>query len=808
MQNDIKMPYIHSGIFFISLATLLFELGLTRVFSIAQWYHFAFMVISLALLGFGISGSALSIFSHIYKRDISYMLSLFSSLFCISCLASYLLINNLPFDSFRIAWELKQIAYLALYYISLAIPFFFSGLCTGIAITRMPSHVHKLYFWNLAGSGLGCLLILVLIPIKGNPCIVIFVILFGILATFLFTRFRLIKSVRSIIFITCMITLWVTFNPELLDITMSPYKSLQTIMRFPDTSIPYTKWNAFSRVDIIQSKSIKYAPGLSYKYPGMIPYQMGITTDGDNLSALTHTDYSLKDAGFTDFLPAAQVYRFHRPDNMLIINPGGGMDVLSGLYHHSRHITVLEANPLISKLLKNEFAEFTGNIYNRHNVQVYSEGVRSFIRRSKKHYDIIQISLSDTYGAVTTGALSLRENYLYTTNAFQEYIELLSPDGFLVITRWLQHPPSESLKIGTTIISALETIPYSSPASHIIALRSLMTGTYIVKKSPFTVSEIESLKTFCAEMKFDIIYFPGISPEWVNRYNVLEKPMYYNTLTEALSSQDRQQFFSKYIYNINPATDDRPFFFNFYKAKNISLIIRNFGKHFEPYAGGGYLVLVILLCTAFITSLIFIMLPLYIFKRKNLHFPYTGRFFSYFFCLGLGFLFIEIPLMHKFVIFLNHPIYAFSAVLSGILIFSGLGSISSHALNTHIGFKKILLLLCIGILIYMFFLDSIFNSMLDKSFPIRLFASLIIIAPLGFLMGIPFPTGIEMVNVFSPGLTPWVWGINGFASVLSSIIALMVAMKYGYTSVLMLACIMYLLSLLFITRLPRLKGQI
>ncbi len=796
-MDEKKIPHLYFGIFFIAFATMLFELGLTRILSISQWYHFAFMIISIALLGYGVSGTFLAIFSKIInKHNINDLLAFSSICFSNGCFLSYLIINNLPFDSFRLAWETKQVFYLIIYYISLAIPFFFSGLCLGLVLAKIPSKVNNFYFYNLIGSGLGCLATTGFIHLMGSSSIVIFSALFGILATLLFSSRQYNKAVITGSLISGLLLFIFISFPGILKIRMSPYKSLSSILRFPDAKILITETNSFSKVDVVQSNVIKYAPGLSYMYEKSLPLQKGLTIDGDNLSALSYTDFSLTHAEFLDFLPTSINYKFRPLQKALIINPGGGLDVLSSLYHKVKIITIIEENPLIAKLIKEKFNKYTGNIYNRPNTYLFSEGGRGFVKRTKDKFNLVQISLTGTFAVVSSGVLSLSENYLYTREAFEDYLKIVSDNGYLSITRWIQLPPSEELKIGATLIAALENMGIKNPYHHIIGLRTLTTATYLAKKSPFSMDEIKILKQFCKERRFDIIYCPGINPSDTNKYNVLDESYYYQNFSEMLFTKDRKSFYKNYIYNIVPPTDDNPFFFHFFKWKHIPTILKDFGKRFEPYGGGGYLMIILLLLVAIFTSAIFIILPLFIMRKRELNTSGKGKFFIYFFGLGLGYLFIEIPLMHKFIFFLDQPIYAFSIVLFSILFFSGLGSYFSGKFNI---FRKTIFIFPLVIVIYLILTPYLFELLLTKKLFVRMIISLLMLMPLSFLMGIPFPMGINILNKVSPQLIPWAWGINGFASVISAIAALMIACAFGYSLVLILAGFVYMIALGLIT---------
>ncbi len=613
------------GISLLSAATLIFEIALSRIFSVAQWYHFAFMTVSLALLGFGASGSFLSIFQEKAKVNLDRVLIASSSLFWLTLLGGYLVANYVPFDSFCIAWDRRQLLYLAIYYLSLSTPFFFSGLCISLLIAAAPTRVNEIYFSNLIGSGLGCLLVVVLLPLFGGAGTVIFAALLGAVATTAFKwahTSRQVVSFRLLPLASCiLLILLLLIRPPLFDIRMSPYKALSTILRYPDTRLVFTGWNAFSRVDVIESRSIKSAPGLSFAYKGVPPPQMGLTIDGDNLSAITTTDLEkttdwekATDLRFIEFLPVALPHRLIPRAKALIIKPRGGLDVLVALHHGASSITVVEDNPLVVEVVRDRFGDFAGGVYSHERVSVVVENGRSYVRRSGERFDLIQLSLSDTFKVITSGAYSLSENYLYTIEAFADFYERLSDGGLLVVTRWLQLPPSESLRAGAIAIEALERLGVERPEQHIVAIRSFQTMTLLVKRGDFTAREIETVKDFCAEKRFDLVYYPGIAHTEANLYNVLPEPYYYQAFHDLIFAADRAEFYARYPYDVSPPHDNRPFFFHFFKWSQIPAILESFGKTWQPFGGSGYLVLVALLILALLASAGLILSPLF-FRR-------------------------------------------------------------------------------------------------------------------------------------------------------------------------------------------------
>jgi len=782
------------GILLLSAATLLFEITLTRVFSVAQWYHFAFMVVSLALLGFGASGSFLSLFPRLIMKRLPRLLAVCAALFSLTCIGSYLILNSIPFDSYRLAWENRQLLYLVVYYLSLAIPFFFTGLALGAALSNMPSQAGKLYGFNMVGSGLGCLLVLVSPSLFGGGGTVVLAALLGLaaLSVFSLTYSRLLLGLAFAGGIGLVILL--VSLPATLEIRMSPYKSLSQVLLHAQTRTLRTEWNAFSRVDVLESSSIHIAPGLSLNYERELPTQLGITVDGADLSPVSQIEAGQAD--FTEYLPSALVYHLSPNSRALIVEPQGGLDVLTALHHQSSSLAVVVSNPLIIEATES-FGD-KGQFLDDPRVEVTVEGVRSYLKSSKEQFDVIQLSLTDSFRVVAAGAYSLSENYHYTVEAFAEYYQHLAPGGILSVTRWIQVPPSEGIRLMPLATAALKELGITDPEQHIAAIRSFQTITLLVKESPFNRQDIATIKDFCDKLGFDVVYFPGIDAADLNRYNVLPREVYYEAFTSILSPSEREAFLTGYAYDVSPPTDDRPFFFHFFKWSQAAYVWQSLGKTWQPFGGAGYLIILALLLSAILTSAIFILLPLRYrpWKKKGpsqtLIPGIRWQLFIYFAALGLGFMFIEIPLMQKFILFLDQPTYAFAIVLFAIFVFSGLGSLLSTRLAKVL--PQVIFSLGLLAFLYPLLLPHFFEALLGQSLLLRLLIALGALAPLSFLMGIPFPSGIRIMGILSPDLVPWAWGINGCVSVVSSILSLMIALSVGFSWVLVAAGSAYIVG--------------
>ena len=793
------------GLCLLSMAGLSFEIALTRVFSLAQWYHFAFMAVSVALLGFGASGSVLSLFSP--PRDpirLRRYAARAAVLFSCGVLVSLFTINFLPFDSYRIAWEKVQVLYMALYFLSLALPFLFNGLLAGGLLTALPARTGPLYAANLLGSALGCLLAVSALPLLGGAGTILLSAAMGTLAATLVAWSAGSGSRQPVTYLLALITIALTVlairAPAFLHVRLSPYKDLSYALQYPDAMVLSRRWNAFSRVDVVKSRSIRSAPGLSLRSPADFPPQHGLYTDGNLRSAITDPAAPGLDA-FLGYLPTALPYRLRPGASALILEPGGGLDVLLALRERAGAVVAVESNPLAVRAVD----DFGGGVYQDARVRVVVEDGRAYVRRHTARYDLVHLSLNGGQRPVVSGAYSLAENYLYTVEAYDDYLAHLNEGGLLVVSRWLQLPPSESLRAWALAVTALERAGVPHPERRLIAIRSWATSVILVKNGEFTAEEIATTKAFCAARDFDLVYYSGIRAEEANRHSVVPDAAYYRAFRDLLFASDRAAFYRAYPYDVHPPTDNRPFFFHFFKWSQTPQIVQALGKTWQPFGGSGYFVLVALLALALVASAGLILLPLALRRREKRAEGERERqrrrawAFAYFTLLGLGYLFVEIPLMQRFILFLGHPVYAFATVLFSLLLFSGVGSLLARRFRPVIA----LALLCGAILIYPLLLPVTFRALLGWPLALRLVAAAVGLAPLGLLMGIPFPTGIAALEARAPDLISWAWAINGCASVLASILAAMLALSWGFWSVLLLAAVAYAGGLVAIIPLGR-----
>ena len=807
------------ALFLLSAATLTFEINLTRILSVAQFYHFAFMVVSLALLGFGASGTFLMLFPRLQERDPACTLPRLGWGFALTAIASYALTLYVPFDSFRIAHDWRQGAVLALHYVALATPFFCSGAAVASLLAARPDRANRTYAANLTGSAVGCLLA-VGAPslVGGQGTVLLSAALAGLSALTLQSQarrptphasrltphalrftFHVSRFTQSLLVLILVIA--ALHPPPFLSIRLSPYKSLSYALLYPDAERILQRWNGFSRVDVVKSGSIRSLPGRGFRCPGQPPPQLGLTVDGDDLSPISHVAPGFGPTAlagtldFTDCLLTALPYRLRPDARALVLEPRGGFDVLVALAEGAQAVTAVEANPLIVEAVQAQ-GEWAGDLYDDPRVAVVVEEGRSYARRTQDRYDVVVLSLTAPQRTVSSGAYSLAEDYRYTVEAFTDYLARLDEDGLLVVSRWLQVPPSEGIRAFALAVEAVERAG-GDPRTSIVALRSYRQMLLLIRRGAFTYGELEMVRAFAAPRAFDLVYLPGICPDEVNRFNVLPEPDYYRACVALLEAGDRDAWYRAYPFDVRPPNDDQPFFGHFFRWRQVPDVLAMAGHTWQPFGGAGYFVLLALLALALLVAGMLILLPLAARRsvppasgarvgRRRMRAP--GAMLGYFGLLGLGYLCVEIPLLQRFILFLGHPAYAMATVLFALLLSSGLGSL----LSRRVSLRLVLILLPVLVGAYAVGLPVLFDATLAAPLGSRLIIAVAALFPPGLLMGTPFPKGLALLERRVPALTSWAWGVNGAVSVVASILAALLALSFGFSAVLALGAACYL----------------
>ncbi|MBU2635930.1 MAG: hypothetical protein KJ963_02425 [Bacteroidetes bacterium] len=779
----------------ISVAIIAFQLSLMRILSVIQFHHFAYMIISVALLGFGAAGTFLSIFR---ERAVKYFdtVIFLASFFCsVTILLSTVLIHYLRFEPFLIFWEFTTATSLLLFYIAILLPFFFGAVVICLSFMKYSEYIGEIYFYNLFGSALGgvCTIGLMwwLDPLT-LPYTVAFLSLVSAFLGFIF--FHLNRKYVLPLALLLIIIIYGFVNP--VSFRVSEYKSLSKTLNLPDAKIIEEKISPMAKLTTVESSALRYAPGLSFGFMGEIPVQVGLFSDGEWVGTILK-DNIFEKTDFLNFTTSALPYYLFRSDtlrpNVLVIGAGTGTELRLASQNESKDITGIELNPQVIEISE-KYLDLS-SAENITNIRMIAAEGRGYLIQIDQKYDIIAIPILEGFTASVAGMHSLYENYLFTLESISLMIKRLNDDGILAINCWLNIPPRHAVKLFATLVESAGQTNIKNPEKHIAVIRSWGTVTLLLKKSQFSEDEINAIRKFCDDNYFDAVYFPGISGDQTNIYNQLDDDYFYKSAIGILSDK-RNDFYDEYIFNIEPASDDKPYFSHFLKLKSLNYLTEVYGKESVSNVAFyelGYVVLLITFFQIIGISILLIIIPLLFLKKERFTVGEKLRTLIYFAGLGIGFMFIEIVMIQKFILFLSHPVYSVSVVITSLLLFSGIGSWFSHKIFITSRHKhKIIIGSLIAItLIYHFILPVVFESLIHFPLYFKYVVSILLIAPQAFFMGMPFPLGLTKLSENLATLVPWAWGINGCLSVVSAVTAPLVAMEFGFNAVILIAAFSY-----------------
>jgi SAM-dependent methyltransferase len=804
----------------VSGAIVAYELLLMRLFSIVWWHHFAYMIISIALLGFGASGTVLALARERLMPRFEVAFATSAALFAATAVLSSAAAIRVPFNALAVVWDPRQLLWLGVIYLLVVLPFFFGGGALGLALARFSESIGRVYAFDLVGAGLGAIGVIGLLFALSPTSTLRLVAAAGLVAAAAALAGSIRRRHRTAALAAAGaalgVALWLPPGLVALHPYISQYKGLATALLVPDARIVDERSSPLGLVSTVESPTIpfRHAPGLSLNNVTEPPPQLGIFTDADSLSAITRFEGDREALAYLDYTPAALAHHLMERPKVLVLGVGGGEQVLLALYHAASKIVGVEMNPQILDLVRDDYAEFAGGILDRPDVSVHMGEARGFVRRTRDRYDLIQIPLLYSFGAAAGGTQGLHESYAYTTEAFRDYLRALNPGGILSVTLWLKLPPRDAPKLFATALEALKASGVADPGRHLALIRSWKTTTLLVKNAAFRPEELATIREFAAERSFDVAYLPGMSPAEANRYNLLERPYFYEA-ANALAGAERQAFIDSYKFNIEPASDDRPYFFDFFRWRFLPELIALRTQGAAAMLDMGYLILFATLMQAALLSVLLIVAPLVFTRRPGGRVPRAR--IVYFLALGLAFLLVEIAFMQRFILFLGHPIYAVAVVLAGFLVFAGLGSAYASwlarvlerratafegvasALRPSAVELAVAAIAALSVL-YLFLLPQAFEALIRLPDPAKVLISLGLIAPLAWFMGMPFPLGIRIVAGESADLVPWAWAINGCASVIAAVLATLLAIHFGFTIVVLTAVALYVAAALALGR--------
>jgi len=791
------------GILFLSCSLILFEIVTTRIFSVATWYYFAFFAISIAMFGLTLGSLAVYQLQDFFsKKPIDIYLFNCSFLQSISIVFSTLFFLSSPFYP-RLTGV--GIFYTTLTFLVLSLPFFFGGICISICLTKFPRVIGKMYAFDLIGASIGALITVPLLDSMDAVTVIFVSSLLGLIGSYYFAKTNVISEGTSTLKQRALKYLTLAF---LLILVISASNYWLHIFRVEWVKGKYSKpveeyWNAISRIAVYPLRIVRYpySWGLSSTYkPTKLIKEIKIDIDGVSETVMTRFDG--KNLRYIDHLKYDVTFLAHylkKNAKIYIIGVGGGRDVAAAFLFGQKEIIGAEVNESILRLLiSGKYADFTGHLDKLPRVKLMVGEARSTLTNLPEKFDIIQASCIATWSATTAGAFSLAENSLYTVDAWEIFYKHLTKEGIISFNRWFGLDyPAQLMRLTSLAAATLRNFGVKHPGKHIFIARNTpppwrwASATILVKKTPFTNSELNQLHEVCKKLRFAIVY----SPKHQNP-----------TFQKIIDNVYNQSFFSALPLDVSPPTDDRPYFFQMLRLKDA------FKEKKLKYAEQrfnliGIQMLVVLLLISLAISLALFIVPPFIYGRSHNFRPSTifrecWTFIIFFVCIGIGFMLFEMSLIQRLVVFLGHPSYSMTVVIFSLLLSTGLGSMVcdnwiNRTKNSILAVIPILLLVII-LCVTLCAMPRLIERFIVYNKPIRILVSLLILMPCGFFLGFAFPLGMNLALKTDPEQGPWLWAVNGGASVLASVIATCTSISYGISFTLKLSIISYILALVFI----------
>ncbi len=753
-----------------SFAALLLELSLTRLFSVVLFYHFAFLAISIALLGLG----AGAVFAYLRREWLSQWTveQLGSWLCAANAVLIFAVLEVVLHTAVSLHLDWTNFWRLTALYLAAAVPFVVTGLLFSVVFARHTGRITQLYGADLLGGSMACLALVPLLNVIGAPNTILFAGV-AVAAAGVAWAGRRKSAAPAMCAILLLLMIGVNFHNRLIDIVYA--KGMKR-----DAPV-YAKWNALSRVEVDNVGDGK-----------------AVVIDADANTYIMDTDpYHWNEVYRKNLMSAApSVANVLRPHgDFAIIGPGGGVDVLRAVANGSKNVTGIEINPIIATdIMRDRFADYAFHLYQIPEVHMHVSDGRSFVRNSSDQYDVVQMTLVDTWASTAAGAFALSENNLYTVEAFKEYFEHLKPDGMIAITRWEFAKPREALRVVSQAMEALRELGVQDTSQNFIVISDGPLDTdgrpvvVLAKKSAFTLEEQHTVLNHIqgsdgggANLNLHVLYMPatGGLPGMANA-----------AFAELIRGQDAARFSAKYEYNVTPVTDNAPFFFFTLKPEQV---LAGGSGGIDWKVNVGIAILGIVLLVSILAVVAFLVLPLALSHEAR-----SGRSLRvlYFVAIGLGYIMVEIAFIQRFVLFLGYPTYALTVVVFLMLLSSGAGSLLSRRwFREPTRVVLALGLIVAALLVYAFVLPRLLESLIGAAFALKLVVSALVLVPLGMAMGMPFPSGLRALGDAKHGAVEWAWAMNAASSVLGSVLAIVIAIQFGLTVTLLCGAAAYLAAI-------------
>ncbi|MDR0623975.1 MAG: hypothetical protein LBG10_06040 [Treponema sp.] len=814
------------ALFFVSVAGISYELYVMRIFSIGGWSNFGSLVISTALLGIGLSGIILTFLEDWVSQRTDMILSVCAISLPLLMSLAVIAAQMVPFNPVFLASDSRQLWFIGAYYIIYGLPFFAIAAFTGTAFIALRNEIQKVYFWNMIGSGVGGFFIIIFMFFLSPQYLILPILTLSITAAlftsviqdgeggaYRFSSFRLLA-----LLIAALGSMGLIFFGG--NIRISDYKAISYVRKYPDSKLVHHSYGPGGEYHVYASQYFHFAPGLSdnaaLRIPAMPtqPY-WGLFVDGEGPIGIMGR-LRENEQVYMDYLPMAAPYTMIANPDVLLINLSGGINAQIARYKGARTIDIVEPSHEMIRLLRNDpnVSRFTGNLLGSGEINLIQGEGRSYCVDHENAYDLIEISLVDSIGLSDSGGYAIHEDYKYTVEAVKEYLKSLKNEGVLSITVWDRlNPPRNVLRLLNTVITAMRESGMDAPEQSLYSFGLFMsTSTILVKNGAFTEGEIYDLNNFVRTRSFEFLYVPGtelprrdiniLMGAYLHHFegrreeaaveSFTNADMYRAAIREFLAGAGKDVE-TQYVFDIRPIRDSRPYYSGFLKLRNLPVYMDQIEDISEEW---GYLLLLGMLVQACLFGLIVIVIPVAgrgksLFQNRR----GTAGVICYYAGLGLGYMLIEIYLIQRLGVFLSNPAYSASIVITVMLVFSALGNLVSGRFRQ---FRFVIVpaacaLIAGGLCFYIFGLDGFLARFFSSGLAARIFASTLIIAPVAFFMGVPYPNGLDSLQKHKPHLLPWAWGMNGGLSVAGSALARILAVSSGFPVLLGLGALVYLM---------------
>jgi hypothetical protein len=779
------------GIALVGMGMLVFETVLTRIFAVTLWYYFGFLAVSIAMLGISAGAMVVHVLPRFGRDRLDETLAACAALFGVTAVLALLFHLNVTFIGTEIG-EAGFYLRMLVHVLALMLPFLSGGLVLALVFSRFHAEMPRLYFFDLAGSGVGCVLVIVALTTYSGPAIVLLVAALSMIAALAFAPGR-----RHWMYLIGLVAFGAAFalnDPVgLIRIRASKSYVAAELQRGEQTGLLAEEWSPLSRTtlggayhnrarrfDYLQVENDAGAPTWIHRWRGSV--------DAMRYTAMDPPKIGLHLVG----------------GHVLIIGAGGGQEIWGALAT-GHTVVAVEINPITVGWVRGPYAEFSGNPYDHEGVTaVVSEG-RSYVAHTDEKFDLVVLTMVDSWVGNAAGAFMFVENNLYTVEAVRAYRRRLRDGGALAITRY--YPYGEGLRLTSVVSQGLIEDGIDHPGDHMIVVRDAqpIQTTVLAFQRPVTPELAARAADVVEELGGSVLWAPHLPPGRLATGQADDA--YYGRLLDPRLADRREAFIAGFHRNIEPTTDDHPFFFYMHR-----------GSPFEPEVGHPARALALPIVYGLFVSLLglslaFLVVPMWWARRGGM----TGAdgaplrlpspvLLLYFACLGVAFMLVEIPLTQQFVLFLGHPTYAFTAILSSMLVFSGVGSLLSSRLRVQDHPRR--LAACLGVLVAVLVatllsVAPLMHGLLGLPLAARILVTVVFLAPVALLMGVPFPGGIRILGQREPGAVAWAWAINGAFSVLASVLALVVAINFGLRASLLVGTAAYVVAVgLLLAALP------